>query len=256
MTKAVFFDVDGTLLSHVSRSVPQSARDGMAKLKQAGIHCVVATGRQLQEMLKLPVGDLDFDGFITMNGQLLLDKGKRILWENPLSEDALQVLLKLFDARQVPILLVTRDRMYINYIDDQVIQTQAAISSGLPMVDVYRGEPIYQACIYIAREREYLVQEALDLCQVNRWHSGGLDLVSKDSGKVVGIRQYLESQGFAREESMAFGDGDNDVQMLRFVGIGVAMGNAVPEAKEAADYVTADIDDDGIAKALEHFGLI
>ena len=62
--------------------------------------------------------------------------------------------------------------------------------------------------------------------------------------------------GIRQEEMIAFGDGENDMEMLQFAGIGVAMGNAEAEVKALADYVTADIDDDGIWKACKHFGLI
>ncbi len=63
---------------------------------------------------------------------------------------------------------------------------------------------------------------------------------------------YMISQ----PETMAFGDGENDIDMIRFAGIGVAMGNGIPALQKAADYVTDDIDEDGIANALHHFGLI
>ena len=80
--------------------------------------------------------------------------------------------------------------------------------------------------------------------------------MAKGGGKMVGIQRYLDSIGATRDEIIAFGDGHNDAEMLRYAGIGVAMGNAEDDTKAVADYVTADIDDDGIAKALEHFGLI
>ena len=93
-------------------------------------------------------------------------------------------------------------------------------------------------------------------CQITRWSSSGIDILPGDGGKVSGIRRYLDHHGIAPEEAMAFGDEDNDKEMLEFVGIGVAMGNAVDTAKEKADYITAHVDDDGVAKALRHFGLI
>ena len=91
---------------------------------------------------------------------------------------------------------------------------------------------------------------------MTRWNFGGLDIIAPGGGKVTGIRKYLDRCGLQPEEIIAFGDGENDLDMLRFAGIGVAMGNAEVAVKEAADFVTADIDDDGIAKALRHFGLI
>ena len=74
--------------------------------------------------------------------------------------------------------------------------------------------------------------------------------------KAVGMRKFMELHGIARNEVIAFGDSDNDVGMLEFAGIGVAMGNANENAKAAADFVTKHIDDDGVAYALAHFGII
>ena len=66
----------------------------------------------------------------------------------------------------------------------------------------------------------------------------------------------LEQYGIQPEESIAFGDSENDNEMLRAAGIGVAMGNALEETKAASDYVTDDCDDEGVAHALAHFALI
>lgn len=74
--------------------------------------------------------------------------------------------------------------------------------------------------------------------------------------KAEGIDRMLARFGIGLDETMAFGDGGNDIPMLRHVGTSVAMGNAAPEVKQAADYVTTSVDDHGIARALRHFGLI
>ena len=73
---------------------------------------------------------------------------------------------------------------------------------------------------------------------------------------MIGIRKTLEYFGITREETMAFGDGDNDAEMLEFVEIGVAMGNAVEKTKAAADYITTAQDEQGISNALKHFGIL
>ena len=72
----------------------------------------------------------------------------------------------------------------------------------------------------------------------------------------VGIDKIIEHYGISLHETMAFGDGGNDMAMLRHAGIGVAMGNAGDEVKEAADYVTDSVDDDGVMNALRHFDVI
>ena len=76
MIKVIFFDIDGTLLSHTLHDVPESNREVLRKLKQKNIRCVAATGRYLQELEQLPVRDIAFDGYITLNGQLCLDENK------------------------------------------------------------------------------------------------------------------------------------------------------------------------------------
>ena len=101
-----------------------------------------------------------------------------------------------------------------------------------------------------------MLTHLLDQSDVTSWHDTGVDIVAKGSGKDVGIKHYIDKYGIKQEETMAFGDGENDIRMLKFVGIGVALGNAKDALKEIADYVTADIDDDGIEKALKHFNLI
>ena len=83
-----------------------------------------------------------------------------------------------------------------------------------------------------------------------------MDIISEGGGKVFGIQKYLEYLDIRKEEIMAFGDAQNDVEMLQYAAIGVAMGNAKPEVQAIADYVTASVDDDGIEKALKHFELI
>lgn len=97
---------------------------------------------------------------------------------------------------------------------------------------------------------------ALPNCTAMRWYPTFADVIAKGVDKGVGIDSFCKHFGFSLEETMAFGDGGNDVEMLRHAGIGVAMGNAREEVKQAADYVTDSVDDDGIETALLHFGLI
>ena len=93
-------------------------------------------------------------------------------------------------------------------------------------------------------------------CEATRWNPYFADVVPQGSSKAVGIDRVIEHYGIRPDETIAFGDGGNDIAMLRHAGIGVAMDNAEDDVKQAADYVTASVDDDGVRKALLHFGLI
>lgn len=256
MIKAIFFDADGTLISHRQNAVPASTRAALAALQEKGIRCVLATGRHIIEVEELPVRDVAFDGYVTVNGQLCLDEHKRPLSDSPIRADAMALIQPLFREKKVSIMLKEQERMYINVVTDRLRATQKDISSPVPPLGEYAGAPIYQAVFYIPAEEEGMLQQLRPLCAMTRWHRDGIDLLEKSGGKVRGIREYLARTGIEVEETMAFGDGDNDIEMLRFVGTGVAMGNASDEVKAQADYVTGSVDADGIAAALEHFGLI
>ncbi len=256
MIKAAFFDIDGTLLSHVSHSVPQSARDALKALRNAGIRCVVATGRQPEALEALPVADIPFDAYLMLNGQMILDRDKRLVDSVPMEGPARDYLVRCFREREIPVLIVQEKGMYVNFLNEHVREAHKRISSDVPPVGQYQGGEICQICVYIKEEDEWKLKDLREDCLVTRWNQDGLDIVAKGGGKEKGIEKYLKSLGLTPAESIAFGDAENDVGMLKLAGIGVAMGNAGSAAKEAADYITADIDDDGIAKALRHFGLI
>ena len=254
--KAVFFDVDGTLLSHTQNDVPESTRRALKELRVRGIKTVVATGRHMTEYANLPVSDIPFDGYLTLNGNLLLDKNRRAYAGTPIDRGEMEVLAHIFEARRIPFALIGENGRYINYISDTVVRTQEETKGTVPSLGSYTGEKVYQILAFVPEHQKKLLDELLDECAVTSWNDTGIDIFPKDGGKTAGIRKYLEDQGLDRSEIMAFGDGENDIDMLRFAGIGVAMGNAADPVKAAADYVTDTIDNDGVEKALRHFCLI
>ena len=93
-------------------------------------------------------------------------------------------------------------------------------------------------------------------CISARWHTTLRDISPIGGTKQLGIDKFLEYYGLDLKDTMAFGDGGNDMQMLQHVSLAVAMGNAGDELKSIADFVTKDVDDEGIAYALKHYGLI
>lgn len=89
-----------------------------------------------------------------------------------------------------------------------------------------------------------------------RWHERSTDVLPSGGSKAEGIKKVIEKLPFDREDTYAFGDGLNDLQMIEFAGTGVAMGNAVPELKKIADFITKPVDEDGIQYAVEALGLL
>ena len=141
-------------------------------------------------------------------------------------------------------------------INQSVEEAQEAISSPCPQVKEYSGNPISQCCIYAtAQEAKEFIKDLPD-CKISQWNPCAYDVIPKQGGKTAGIESILKHYGIKKEEIMAFGDAENDIEMLQYAQIGVAMGNADDEVKEAADYVTDMVDSDGIYKALKHFRIL
>ncbi len=256
MIKAAFFDVDGTVYSHESKCVPESTIEALKALRKKGIKTFLATGRHFSEIDEFPVGKIPFDGYVMLTGQLCTDGKRNVIFGNAIDGADAEYLLNEFKKKEMPVMLVEKDKLYINLVNEIVINGQAEISSPIPEVMEYKGDPVYQIICYGGKELEMELIPKLPNCKITRWCPFGIDVISKTGGKVTGIKKMLDVHGIGQEEVIAFGDGENDIEMLQFAGIGVAMGNAEPEVKAVADYVTTDIDDDGILNALKHFEIL
>lgn len=256
MVQAVFFDVDGTLLSHTQHLVPASTRRALDQLRGKGIKRVIATGRHMLELSMLPVKDIDFDGYITLNGQLCLDAQRNVIFSNPIIGMNKENMIHLFEEKSVPVMLVEKDAMYCNYINQSVVTAQQAISTLIPDVGVYTGNEIYQATVFLEKGKEDILSSQLSDCKITRWNDHAVDVISRQGGKASGIMAYLQYHHIPREDSMAFGDGENDIEMLEYVQTGVAMGNADDFVKRQSDFVTDSVDHEGIEKALIQLGVL
>ena len=256
MVKAIFFDVDGTIISYENGKIPQSTRDVIEQLRNQGILCVLATGRSLMELEDLDIKDMEFDAYIMLNGQLCFDKDKKVMWGVPIPEEDFKRGLEMFNRKEMPLSFVEVDQLYNNFIDETVVIAQAAISSPLMEVCEYTGNEVYQIAVFANPEMENYLKQEFPNCKVTKWNTCAFDVIAKTGGKVWGIQEYCKKMSISQHEIMTFGDGENDIEMLEYAYIGVAMGNANEEVKAVADYVTNTVDEDGILHALEHFGVL
>lgn len=255
MVRAVFFDFDHTLYSHTSKSIPQSAHKAIKALQSKGIICVLATGRHLVELRHFPEAfEVGLDGFVTIDGQLCLDRDARTICSNEITGKLKDDLLKLFDEKEYHVILIEEDRMYANIPRDSI--NFPSLSGIRHSVGTYTGNPLYMGVVYIERDKELWLSGRLSDCSLLRWGDPGVDVVPKGRSKVAGIEAFLRCSGLDGADYMAFGDGLNDMAMIKSAPIGIAMGNAVDEVKSVADYVTSSVDEDGVYNALVHYGLI
>lgn len=258
MIKAVFFDIDGTLVSFKTHEVPESAKKGLAELRRKGIKVFIATGRHKQAINNL--GDEQFDGYVTMNGSYCLNEQGVAVYKHRIPSTDIAYLIDYLEKEEsFPCVLVQENNLLMNYTNEKVHEILAMLNFPEPPAGNLRDVPrddVYQLIAFFETHQEERIMKLLPGCESTRWSPLFTDVVPKGSNKSVGIDKLLESYGITPQETMAFGDGGNDIAMLKHVGIGIAMGNAEEDVKQAADYVTDEVDADGIYNGLKHFGLI
>lgn len=258
MIKAVFFDIDGTLVSFKTHRVPDSTRKSLALLREKGIKVFIATGRQLHSINNLE--DLSFDGYITLNGGYCLAGKSEVIYKHSIEQEDIRSLLHYQkNVESFPCAFVLEDDIFLNYKNEAVEEVFRLINFPAPPIRPFpdvSDQTVYQLIAFFSEGQEERIMSVLPHCEATRWNPLFTDVVPAGSTKAVGIDKIIAHYGIALEETMAFGDGGNDRSMLRHAAIGVAMGNAGEEVKQDADYVTTSVDDDGIYHALKHFGVI
>ena len=252
MIKALFFDIDGTLVSFRSHRIPASTSEALARLRSKGIKLFIATGRHPLGVDNL--GDERFDGYIYMNGGLCR-LGDQIIYRNPLDATSVERLIDVLPQTDIACVFSTEEAWYVNRVNDRVREMNKMIAVDIPQKDVelLRGVPIYQITPYLPTGEAWRILQYMSDVKHTRWCEPIFDINPAGGGKGHAIGEVARYMGIDISQTMAFGDGGNDVDMIMTAGVGVAMGNATDELKAAADYVTTSVDDDGIARAVEYF---
>lgn len=259
MIKAVFFDIDGTLVSFKTHKIPHSTKNALKELRQKGIKTFIATGRPFAAVNNLE--DCEFDGYITMNGAYCMTADKMPIFKQAISQTEIQEMLNFQkNVMDFPCMAATQDGMYMNFVNADVEKVFSLINFPNPnmkRLDELAGKDVFQMVSFINEDCEkQLMSTVLTGCESARWNPLFTDIISKGISKQVGIDKVIGHYALDLNEVMAFGDGGNDLQMLAHVPHSVAMGNAVEQVKAAAAYVTTSVDDDGILNALKHFDVL
>lgn len=261
MTKALFFDIDGTLVSFGTHRIPASTIEALTAAHAKGIRIFIATGRP--KLIINNLGELEsrglIDGFITMNGGYCF-VGSEIVYKSPVPRKEVQTLARICREKGFPCIFVGEHEAWVCQPDDVLrrIFYQFLQVKEFPEVNFEEAtaHEIFQLTPFFSPEDEAYIAPQMPDSEFGRWYPAFVDITARGNTKQNGIDHFIRRFGFRLEETMAFGDGGNDIGMLRHTGIGVAMGNAKEDVKVAADYVTAGVDEDGIAKALKHFQII
>ncbi|MBB5888774.1 Cof-type HAD-IIB family hydrolase [Lactovum miscens] len=275
--KAVFFDLDGTLLTP-TRGIAPSTRRAIIDMRRNGILVGIATGRGPAFAAPL-LEELNLNFAITYNGQYILDS-KNVYYEHPMDKKLITKIIRYAADNHRDLsfgkadgitgsgLLKFGETRTAGYIAGILPAFMANFARALfkNLIRKFRPvvynlhklmkDPIYQIMMVSTADESNKLLEKFPGLNVTRSNPYSADLLSVGTSKLRGIKKLGEIFGFSLTEVMCFGDSENDMEMLDGSGYGVAMGNAHPAVKEISDYVTASNGADGIAKALAYYGLV
>ncbi len=262
MKKAVFFDIDGTLIDirkgHTKLTDP--VKEAIKELRQAGHYAFIASGRPFayldEELLQPGL----FNGFVLMNGALVLADGK-VLNDQPLPRETVQEIVGLCEQHNVQYVLEGKREVYLRPEFDQVRRFYVGIDVSLDnfveefeldKIDVYKMEFVCDNPGGNGLFERLLNWPGLTGL-MDPAHLKNMELYATAVTKGSGIEQALAKLKLPKEQSYAFGDGLNDLEMMDTVGTALVMGNGQPELKEKADFIMPTVAEDGVAYGIEHY---
>lgn len=277
MKKLLFFDVDGTLVDFGKSEMSEETSRALLRAKENGHKIFLCTGRsynQIYPSLKV----FDFDGVVGAAGGYVFCDGKEIV-HHTYGIERMQKVIDTVGHNSTGLIFQTKDNSitssawsekfveaFSKQFDMKTIRDNPTFADIIVDDDVDTmptrypdvESTIYCDCDYTIEElREMLGSDfvvTLSSFKEPDPYSGEITL--RGVNKATGIKDIADALGIDIVDTIGFGDGQNDLDMLRSCGVGVAMGNAADEVKACADVVTDDIKDEGLAKAMERLGLI
>lgn len=255
--KIAFFDIDGTLIDMNRKIISEKMVYTLKELQRNNILICIATGRT---PLELPdFQGTEFDAFLTFNGSYCYNKQQKI-YCNPIPKKDVYQIIENASGIHRPVLIATLDRLAANGKDQDLADYIAFAKLELEVAEdfweVVKEEDVYQIMLG-CRESDYgKVLEHVENAKIAAWWDRAVDVIPATGGKGVGIGKILEHYHLKKEEAIAFGDGDNDIEMLKSVGLGIAMENSSEKLKAAADKICGHVAEDGIYHYCREQGLI
>ncbi|MBQ1802253.1 MAG: Cof-type HAD-IIB family hydrolase [Lachnobacterium sp.] len=285
--KIIFFDIDGTL-SDFTGNILQSTKDGIKKLRENGHLAFICTGRSRAQINK-QILDIGFDGIVAAAGAYVEFDGKEV-YHSVFGEDKTKFLINFMTQNNISFIIQTKGGCFLSeksgYDFKRVFARRLKNDLGIIKkeednfncieevvggikidneVDKYyikypdTESMIYcDSCFSVDDTRKAFEGMELKVTPSSFKKpdnfSGEITLIKENKAK--GIEKIIQYLGMQKEDTLAFGDGPNDIEMLEFVNCGIAMGNAVEKAKSVSDYVTDDVEQNGVYNALKNFELI
>lgn len=271
MSKVLFFDIDGTLVNFQGQ-MSESTRQALQQLQKNGCQIVLCSGRSKSQIYSWLL-DLGFDGIIAGTGAYV-ECGGKVIYRHFMPEETIRMAIKL---------LKEANACYFAQAGGRIVMTAKNWSRQIArMEDRNEKKELFDAIFRNVQIEEHMEQikdiekllyfdSNVPVPEIRKYLSAVCDVTEssfeipqEDSGEITcrginkayGMKKYIEYVGISQKDTIAFGDGPNDFDMLEFAAVGIAMGNARDTLKQMANYVTTGVDQEGIAYALRELGLI
>lgn len=259
--KVLFFDIDGTLIDNARgiREIPKGVKKEMKRIQKLGHKLFLCSGRP-----KAMLGDrflhIGFDGYVLANGGYVELDGKS-LFEDRMNDKLSLKIVEMLEKLHCDYMIETANHIYIDKSFHELYDFFVGIGHGDMFIKDFDRDDVLKRAIKIEanvldKDRDNIVSYIKnDFGFVINYDQHGtenaFELYSPTISKAVGIQKILDHYGLSQEDSYGFGDGVNDIEMIKYCGVGVAMGNAVQELKDVADIVCLSIEDNGLEKILK-----
>ncbi|MEG1946663.1 MAG: Cof-type HAD-IIB family hydrolase [Lachnospiraceae bacterium] len=260
MKKAIFFDIDGTLWDK-QQQIPDSTKEALALLKEKGHYLFISSGRTKAFIPEKKLMQFGFDGILAGCGTYgEFQEEVKYYHKIPLS----QIQQDCEFLNKIGATYVLEGRHYL-YMDEErfpegdpfpIWMRNTLAERLLPIRGNENQLEVSKMSVNYMDNIKQVEEEFSKRYQIIHHREKVMEIVPKGLNKATGIQEICKLLGIAREDTYAFGDSRNDLEMLEYVAHSVAMGNGTQELKDVAEYVTTDLWDNGIYNGLKFYGLI
>lgn len=257
----IFFDIDGTLVGEDGRVIPKSARDAVQRARANGHICMINTGRTQTLVGTELTEQTEFDGLIMGCGTMVVYRGETLLHETFSPEDGTRIIDGL-RRYEIDACLEGTENNYRDSDDRIFTETYRRFISRFDEFSYgsFKEAPGHFDKFFAYADRvekmDGFRREFADRLDFVDRRGGFFEIIPKGFSKASAMDFVAGALGISMEETVAIGDSSNDIPMIERAHVGIAMGNATEDVKKIADYVSTDINDNGIENALRWLGAI
>lgn len=261
MYKLLAFDVDGTLMEKEDIISKQTV-EVLNKVREQGILITIATGRSYSGITRI-IKEIGFElPVITFNGANVIDLDtEEVIYSKELTDKDAKILDQLSKEFAIPYIVWANNSLYASELNDRVQWYAERFNCDAYIVEDFSEALSYGVTKFlwflkvedVEKVKERLEGRVPESVSYFTSRPEFLEFINADVNKGVALDFLANKLGIKQAEIMAFGDGENDMEMIKYAGKGIAMGNAKEHVKAVADYVTDSNEENGIANAINKF---